>query len=110
MKAGLILKQNNEIFTRSMKRPIKINPFYVEDEELKYQRREIIKAYETFQNEKQNNYIQEYLETVYGLLFKNEKKYYIKRNKFLINNNTRLIRKKEKLFQDNKHRLININQ
>lgn len=55
MKVGLVLKKN-EVLAKTMKRPIRVIPFIVEDEKLIYQRNQIIKSYETFQNEKKINY------------------------------------------------------
>lgn len=66
-------------------RPIRFIPMIVEDENKVYQRNQILRSYQTFKQEKNNNYTKKYMSTIYGLLFKNERRYHLKRNKLNIN-------------------------
>ena len=68
----------------SKNRPLKIMPLFIDNEELKIERNQIIRSHDIFKNEINNNYTEPYLNTLYGLLFKNEKKYYVKRNQMHI--------------------------
>lgn len=82
-KIGVVMKKWGEKLS-SKNRPLKIMPLFIDNEELKIERNQIIRSHDIFQNEINNNYTEPYLNTLYGLLFKNEKKYYVKRNQMHI--------------------------
>ena len=54
---------------------------YNESKDDEYERNQIIKKHRVFTNEIKHNYTTVYLDTVSDLLFKNENKYHIKRNR-----------------------------
>ena len=57
---------------------MKIMPLFLDSEDVKIERKQIIRSHDIFQNEVRNNYTDVYMNTLYGLLFQNEKKYYVK--------------------------------
>lgn len=65
-------------------KPFRIIPMIIEDENKVFQLAQILKSYQTFRNEKNNIYTEKYMSTIYGLLFRNERRYHIKRNKLSI--------------------------
>lgn len=83
-KIGNVLKNNGLVFPSSSNRPKKIIPPFLEDENVKFERNQIIKSHSVFQNEINNNYTNHYLDNVSDLLFQNDKLYYKKRNKLTI--------------------------
>lgn len=87
-KIGKVLKNNGLIFPSSSNRPKKIIPLFIEDENVKFERNQIIKSHSIFQNEINNNYTNYYLDNVSDLLFQNDKLYYKKRNRLTIKNPT----------------------
>lgn len=86
-KIGVVLKKWGENLT-SRGRPLKIMPLFLDNEDVKIERKQIIRSHDIFQNEVHNNYTDVYMNTLYGLLFQNEKKYYVKRNQMTIEENT----------------------
>lgn len=78
-KIGVVMKKWGEKLS-SKNRPLKIMPLFLDNEDVKIERNQIIRSHNIFQNEINNNYTEFYLNTLYGMLFKNEKKYYVKRN------------------------------
>ena len=77
-KIGKVLKNNGLIFPSSSNRTKKIIPLFIEDENVKFERNQIIKSHSIFQNEINNNYTNYYLDNVSDLLFQNDKLYYKK--------------------------------
>lgn len=85
-KIGVVLKRWGEKLS-SRGRPLKIMPLFLDSEDVKIERKQIIRSHDIFQNEVRNNYTDVYMNTLYGLLFQNEKKYYVKRNQMTIEEN-----------------------
>lgn len=82
-KVGLVLKRQGEVL-KSSNRPNKIIPLFIDDENRKIERGLVLKSYDVFTNEINSNYTNQYMKTLFGLLFNNEHRYYIKRNKLKV--------------------------
>ncbi len=78
IKVGQALK-NNIPSLNPINKPYKIYPIYLDETNRIIDRDLIIHSHETFSNEKKNIYSKGYMNTLYNLLFRNNKQYYRER-------------------------------
>lgn len=83
-KIGTIMRKYGEHLSNK-NRPHKIMPLFIENEQLVMERKQIVHSHDIFENEKNHTYNTEYMNKMYTLLFENEKKYYLERNKMILN-------------------------
>ena len=67
-----------------LKKPFKIYPLFVDETNRVIDRDLIIHSHNTFNNEVNNNYTKGYMNTLYNLLFRNDKKYYLEREQLIL--------------------------
>ena len=83
-KVGTIMRKYGEQLSNK-NRPQKIMPLFIDNEQLVMERKQIIHSHNIFENEKNHTYNKDYMNKMYMLLFENEKKYYLERNKMILN-------------------------
>ena len=95
-----------------LKKPFKIYPLFVDETNRVIDRDLIIHSHNTFNNEVNNNYTKGYMNTLYNLLFKNDKKYYLEREQLTLSPNKKInkkIKKNSKNLSDNIIPSLNLN-
>lgn len=88
----LLHKQKNEMLTTSRKMNVKIetrkiHPEFLIPETTKYKREEIFKRDFLFRNENQGVFKEDYIKTMFEMLYYNKKQYYINRNQLSLEKN-----------------------
>ena len=95
-----------------LKKPFKIYPLFVDETNRVIDRDLIIHSHNTFNNEVNNNYTKGYMNTLYNLLFRNNKKYYLEREQLTLSPNKKInkkIKKNSKNLSDNIIPSLNLN-
>ena len=77
-KIGFLLQQNGIVLSNRNKHK-KIITLFVEDENVLYQRKRILKSHDCFLKQIHKKYSERYITTMFHMLFKNEKEYHVKR-------------------------------
>ena len=94
-----------------LNKPFKIYPLFVDETNRVIDRDLIIHSHNTFNNEVNNNYTKGYMNTLYNLLFKNDKKYYLEREQLILSPKKRnkKIKKESNNLSDNIIPSLNLN-
>ena len=95
-----------------LKKPFKIYPLFVDETNRVIDRDLIIHSHNTFNNEVNTNYTKGYMNTLYNLLFRNNKKYYLEREQLTLSPNKKInkkIKKNSKNLSDNIIPSLNLN-
>ena len=94
-----------------LNKPFKIYPLFVDETNRVIDRDLIIHSHKTFNNEVNNNYTKGYMNTLYNLLFKNDKKYYLEREQLILSPKKRnkKIKKESNNLSDNIIPSLNLN-
>ena len=94
-----------------LKKPFKIYPLFVDETNRVIDRDLIIHSHNTFNNEVNNNYTKGYMNTLYNLLFRNDKKYYLEREQLILSPKkiNKKIKKDSKNLSDNIIPSLNLN-
>ena len=94
-----------------LKKPFKIYPLFVDETNRVIDRDLIIHSHNTFNNEVNNNYTKGYMNTLYNLLFRNNKKYYLEREQLILSPKKRnkKIKKESNNLSDNIIPSLNLN-
>ncbi len=94
-----------------LNKPFKIYPLFVDETNRVIDRDLIIHSHNTFNNEVNNNYTKGYMNTLYNLLFRNDKKYYLEREQLILSPKkiNKKIKKDSKNLSDNIIPSLNLN-
>ena len=94
-----------------LNKPFKVYPLFVDETNRIIDRDLIIHSHNTFNNEVNNNYTKGYMNTLYNLLFRNDKKYYLEREQLILSPKkiNKKIKKDSKNLSDNIIPSLNLN-
>ena len=94
-----------------LNKPFKVYPLFVDETNRVIDRDLIIHSHKTFNNEVNNNYTKGYMNTLYNLLFRNDKKYYLEREQLILSPKKRnkKIKKESNDLSDNIIPSLNLN-